>query len=230
MRRYAWLEQEHLGERQRLFDRMLLLLGSLTGSTGWDTDVLLGQLGCRRRTSAQLESLTESDLQRCITFFEWIEDLGQHAPASRTVMRSLVSTAGSAFAGCRGEIDACRRAMQQPIGPGDPCTPSDLLKLGEIGAAFAFARRALPGRMGREARAAASGNPFPDGHVPATTLDLWLAQGEDAYLLAVEQRARLDAHIPRCDRCRSAALRRAAALGLPERPAPALAQASDLLA
>lgn len=226
--RRQWLAPESEG-MQRLFDRMFFRIGGLAETAEWDIETLLDELGCRRRTSSQLEALTESELSRCVSFFEWIAELGRTTPTSPMIMRTLISAASATYASSRQDLDACRRAMQQPLGPGESLTSLDLLRLGEVGGAFAATLRMLPGRAGNEARTTTRSNPFPIGHLPAATIDAWLCDGADTERMAIEQRARLDAHIPGCEMCSAAAEHRQAALGLRDRPAPVLSVPAQLL-
>jgi hypothetical protein len=226
--RRAWLER-HSPEMQLLFDHMFLLLGALADKADWDTETLMIELGCRRRTSSQIGSLTESELRRCTAFFAWIGDLGRKVPASPMIMRTLISAASGTYADSRQDLGACQRAMQQTLGPHDALTPMDLLWIGAVGGAFSGAMRALPGPAGNDARAAAAGSPFTQRHVPASTLDAWLRDETHPRAMPVEQRARLDEHIPACEVCNDAAVHRAAVLGLRDRPAPALAEPVALL-
>lgn len=227
-RRQQWLAQQHSEERQQLLDRMLMLLGALADKAAWDVAVLLVELGCRKRTGAQLQTLTEDELTRCIGFFAWIGELGRQIPSSTTTMRALVSAASALYADAGTNLDACRRAMHQTLGPDDATTADDLLWLGEVGGAFSSAAQALPGRAGDAARAARAGNPFAVGHVPASTLERWLVASPSGSL-PIEQRARLDVHVLECARCRTAATQRAEMIGLRERPLRALAEPLRLL-
>jgi len=102
----------------------------------------------------------------------------------------------------------------------------DLVWLGATGSAFAAALRALPGSAGNDARAAAASNPFARSHLPASTLDAWLTQQPH---MAIEQRVRLDDHVPACALCRDAADHRSSVLGLSGRPSPVLAVSAALL-
>jgi hypothetical protein len=223
--RRRWLN-ERSTEMQRLFDRMFFRLGALADKAEWDSETLLVELGCRKRTSTHLQALTETELARCAAFFAWIRDLGREAPTSPMIMRALISTAAGMYADAGQDLGACQRAMQQTLGPDDAVAAIDLLRLGEIGGAFRGAVRALPGAAGNEARAAAATNPFARGHVPATTLDAWLTDSDS---LAIEQRARLDTHISGCELCHDAADHRAVLLGVGERPPPVLATPATLM-
>lgn len=223
--RRKWLD-DRSPDMYRLLDRMFFQLGALADKAEWDSGTLLTELGCRHRTSSHVEALTEEELARCAAFFAWIRDLGREAPGSASIMRATISAAAAMYADAGQDLGACQRAMQQTLGPDDECTAIDVLRLGEVGSAFGGAFRALPGKAGNEARAAASSNPFARGHLSASTLDAWLTEEP---LMPIEQRARLNSHVPACKLCGGAADHRSSVLGLTARPAPVLAASAALL-
>jgi hypothetical protein len=201
----AWLQTCDDSVRQP-FTKATLTIGSLRLATDLAMPALLDELRCRHRRQGDLQDMNADHLHQCADFLDWVLTLVLAAPKDSVLTRGVVRSASAMYADAGRDLAICERVLREPIADGDRTTPSDLLAIGEIGAAFETGRAALPGPVGVRAagwsrRSTGARSP----HVGSTTLDALLRYSNDhrAYddALGVSRASALLRHINGCRDC-----------------------------
>jgi hypothetical protein len=202
----AWIaRREHDGKPIRNAMDALMEIGALRRDARWDMDTLLREIGCTKRSLAQLNALEDQAIGECLEFFQWLHELLEVVPPETNIKRAVISGASELY-GAAPSLATCRESMNAPIEDGRRWTACDLIECGEIDAAFRFARRFLPGAMGDRARLIADENPaaaLPVVHISTETLDALARhqRGRVTDVLGKERVARLEQHLSDCGSC-----------------------------
>jgi hypothetical protein len=178
--------------------RGMILIAS---HTGWETDVVLDQLGCATKTEEALADLDEDQLSRCTAYMTWVESLLGDLDLELD-KRLTVAGATRFFAAASQDLDICERIMDDGEFP-----PLEYLRLGEIAETWESALRQLDGPDGDLARQVAGDNPFIDAqtpHMSLSRLDM-LGEPDAEQMLGPRVQARMDQHLSACPVCEGAA-------------------------
>jgi hypothetical protein len=192
----SWL-QEH-PDRSELFAETFRHVVRLEQDTGWETSVLLRQLGCQTKTTDELGRMEARELQQCCDYFAWVETLVV-LPVEVAQRRQVVSRAAMLFRDVRGDIEECKRAMEA----GD-FSGFELLKLGEIDRAWAACQLQIEGPIGERERLLQKTNPFAalHPHLSEERLDQYLDPEDER--MSHLMRARIADHLVICNECEEA--------------------------
>jgi hypothetical protein len=222
--RAAWLRERESPTVTDLYHRAFVLMGGLTGESGWEIPKVLDELECKKRSREELEALGEQELQTCCGFLEWLNALLSYSP-DQISKRGLIGATRALFTDANYQLGTCEAAMRDHD-CGGGFKPFDLLELGENGTAFQLARLDLDSKVGERARTLHRSNPFTGlsmVHIRTTTLDA-LAKyppGVPTAKISFERAGRLTKHIEHdCDACNAAYQARLIALELPSEIPP----------
>ena len=173
----------------------------ISSHTGWETNVVLHQLGCGTKTEEQLAGLDEERLERCTEYMAWVEELLRELDLELD-KRLAVAGATRFFAAAAQDLDVCEQVLEDGEFP-----PLEYLRLGEVAEAWESALRQLDGRDGDLARQVAADNPFIDSHSPhmsPSRLDM-LCEPDAERLLGPRVQTRMHQHLDACEVCAAAA-------------------------
>lgn len=217
--REEWLRGREVPEMVSLFARAFSVLRRLVTATDWGVEMLLNELGCKKRDGIDLENLGHSQLDECCAYLDWVESLQALAPDQHT-RRTTAGLAARLYGEAGYRIADYEAAMGTRI-PRDTYTPRMLIELGETGTAFNFARLLLPGPEAEGHLRAYEQDAFGgrlECHVRTPTVDALVLgdYGEPGDLISYERAGRLQRHMAECSRCATLWRDRAVRHGKPE--------------
>lgn len=192
----SWLAEHP--DRSETFAEAFRRVVRLEQCTGWETEVLLRQLGCKTKTTKELARMGPGELQRCSSYFGWVEDLAALADVTRD-RREIVSRAALLYRDVGGDLEECRTAMNA-----GRFSAAELLALGETERAWIAGQLEISGPIGESARRVQRTNPFVEDrpHLSNEKLDQYLGLREPELGPTIQRR--IDDHLAICDECRSA--------------------------
>ncbi len=173
----------------------------MADNTKWTMETLLRQLGCRTEAVHEVRSMPREEVQRCLAYFQWVEELIDlvDRPLER---QRVVAGAARTFRELRGDLAACRGAMIVGDFPA-----IEFLRLGEIDRGWAACRSRLD--LSTDADSSESPEGDSDGprpHLRSKRIDRFL-DGDDESI-GPAMRKRIAVHIAECDLCERAVAER----------------------
>jgi hypothetical protein len=214
-----WLHDCEPAVRQP-FTHGVLLVASLQIASGLRIGELLDVLGCRRRGRFEVDAMGPVALRECVAFLRWTLELTLCAPDDESVRVAVIAGLSALYADADRDIEACIRAMGEPVETHGGLSPRSLIALGEVVSATCVARASLfglaaqgsPTLLDRHLR-----DPLRPIHIAPATLDALLRYANEPgdRELGVARALPLLAHLRLCSPCADAYRERSATLGLP---------------